>query len=114
LPWKDAASAIDQPFDALESGRLEFCVSLLNGDLQGGFFEHAVVYFLASGALGNGKGFLEELCYFTPVLYGLIKSVQMLVVQKANLSPRGAARIQPAHLPDKMRVRSPFAGLFGY
>jgi hypothetical protein len=79
---EDVTSAIEQASDDRDIECLEFCIALLDHDLEEDFFESAIVDFFAAFAIDPAKGILKEAYHFTPILSGSIKVAQMLVIQK--------------------------------
>jgi hypothetical protein len=112
----EVVAAVERVNDAMGRSCLELCISLLDRDLKGDFFESAAVGFLAALGIDPTKGILMEAYHFTPSLSGFIKIAQMLMIQKAVIGAREVEGAEPADLLNEMRarflingVRSPFS-----
>lgn len=98
-------SAYGQTQSALDWACLLFCVSLLDHDLKRDLFESVVVGFLAVARIDFPKRVFKQPSDYTPLLSGLIKIGQMLVMQRAVVAVEDGDIGHSSDMLDKMHER---------
>ncbi|KAJ9657038.1 hypothetical protein H2201_008315 [Coniosporium apollinis] len=90
----------------LDRACLLLCVSLLDYNLKGSYFESAVLGFLAVVGIDGQEGgvFLGPYAY-SPYLSKFIKIAQMLVIQRAVLAAEEGDVEYPSDMMDELRER---------
>ncbi|PCG88207.1 hypothetical protein PENOC_112060 [Penicillium occitanis (nom. inval.)] len=100
----------------LDRACLHLSIALLDHTLKGDLFESALVGFLAVLGVDAEKRTWRDAYTYTPLLSGIVKMAQMLVVQEAVMQADEDQVEHPADALDEMRerfmvhgTRSPFA-----
>jgi hypothetical protein len=95
----------EQTQAALDRACLLFCVSLIDHPLKGDLFESVVVGFLAVAGIDAEKRIFKLPADFTPLLSGLIKIGQMLVMQRAVIAVEEGDITCPSDMLGQMHER---------
>lgn len=90
---------------ALDRACLLFCVSLIDHTLKGNLFESVVVGFLAVEGIDVKRRIFKPPANFTPLLSGLIKIGQMLVMQRAVVGVEDGEITHSSDMLDDMHGR---------
>lgn len=89
----------------LDRACLRLSITLLDHTLKGDLFESALVGFLAVLDVDGEKKTFRDTYTYTPLLSGLVKIAQMLVVQEAVMQADEDQVEHPADALDGMRER---------
>jgi len=97
--------AYQQIQNSLDRAWLLFCVSLIDHTLKGDLFESVVVGFLAVSGIDVKKQIFKSPADFTPLLSGLIKIGQMLVMQRSVVALDDGEIASPSEMLHQMHSR---------
>jgi hypothetical protein len=95
----------EQTMSKLDHACLLFCVSLIDHTLKGDLFESVVVGFLAVSGIDAKKQIFRSPADFTPLLSGLIKIGQMLVMQRSVVAMDDGEITSPSEILHHMHSR---------
>lgn len=98
-------AAYEQTQNELDRACLFFCVSLIDHTLKGDLFESVVVGFLAVSGIDAKKQIFKSPGDFTPLLSGLIKIGQMLVMQRSVVAVDDGEISSPSEILHEMHSR---------